>query len=732
MPSSWLVDPAEPLEQQNRRLLKIAEALMLRVEAGTESSGAAWATFQRAAILEEEVRGRTRDLERAMELLNTSNAMLAAATREAETARSNLANAIETVQEGFALFDAEERLVLCNARFGAHMPDIRDRLVPGLAFADYVRHVSASRHLALPEGETPEAWRRRRMQRHRDDHVNFNVRLNGNRWVQVSEHRTGDGGTVILQTDVTDIMRIERQERERMLDDQARLIRATLDHLDQGVCIFDAQRRLAGWNQRLSDLLHLPVRTLQLGLEAARLLDWVAERYGFVDASVEGLAAWIDGGPGRPPLAFDLVRGDQTHAISGQEMPDGGFVVSVTDVSAERAAVRAIRTANETLEARVAERTLELEAALETAERANASKSRFVAAASHDLLQPLSAAKLYLSSVESGDPATTEILSKTGRALQSVEQILDALLDISRLDSGRAEVQVGPVALDLLLRRLEEEMAPMARRKGIELRILPCRAVAESDPTYLRRVLQNLIANAIRYTARGRVVVGVRRRGGGLRAEVWDTGPGIPPDKRQAIFGEFTRLDAAASPSDGMGLGLAIVERACALLGHRLTLVSEVGRGSGFLIDLPLARMPLGLAVAQTGAARGGHAALAGRLALVIENDGEFRQALTILLEKHGVDVIATASGAEALSLMAEVGLVPDVILADYRLDGDERGTDAIARLRAVHGPVPACIVSADRQPDLGRLCDSEAVPLIAKPIDPEQLLRRVGELLSL
>ena len=734
MPATSLIDPNDPPDRQTEKLLKIASALMRRVEEGSESTGAAYAQFQRAALLEEEVRARTRDLEQAMELLNTSNAMLAEATREAELARTNLANAIETVQEGFALFDAHERLVLCNSRFGMHMPDIRDRLQPGLSFQGYVRLVSESQHLSLPEGETPDRWRIRRMERHRDDHVIFNVRMIWNRWVQVSEHRTADGGTVILQTDVTDIMRVERQERERLLDDQARLIRATLDHMDQGVCIFDAKGRLAGWNRRLAELLHVPIRRLHLSTEAVRLLEWVEEQFDFSGGlTAATVASWIAARSGRDPLTFEIRRGPEVLNVFGQEMPDGGFVISFTDVSAERAAVAAIREANETLEARVAARTLELRAALAEAERANASKSRFVAAASHDLLQPLSAAKLYLSSIaaDEGDPETSEILSKTGRALQSVESILDALLDISKLDSGLATVHVGPTPLGAILARLEEELGPVARRKGLELRIVPCSAVTASDSTYLRRILQNLISNAVRYTRNGKVLVGVRRRGDGIRVEVWDTGPGIPEDKRQVIFGEFQRLEAAASPSEGMGLGLAIVERACALLDHRLTLVSEVGRGSGFLVDLPLADACQDDLDHPSTAQPEGPDRLAGRLALLVENDADFRQALTILLEKWGADVIAVASRDEALSLLAEVGLVPDLVIADFQLDDGLRGTEAIATLRAEYGPLPACIVTADRGPEVQLLCDALSVPVIPKPIDPGFLAGQLSQVLG-
>ncbi|MDQ2065588.1 PAS-domain containing protein [Xinfangfangia sp. CPCC 101601] len=582
-----LIDPADGPERRVEKLLAIAGALMARVEAVTDESGAAYAQFQRAAMLEDQVRDRTRDLEHALDLLNLSNAKLAEAMAETEAARANLASAIETVQEGFALFDRDDLLILCNARFAMHMTDIRDEIRPGLGFADYVTLVSRSSHLALPQGLTPAQWREQRLLRHQERHVIFNVRMIWDRWIQVSEHRTAEGGTVVLQTDVTDIIRNERVERGRMLDDQAQMIRATLDHLDQGVAVFDASAQLAGWNQRLGFLAMIPLAQLRLGTSFERVLARVQSQMQLTGISAEALAAWAGQGPGRPALTFTLQRpGGLVLTVFAQELPDGGFVMSLTDVTAERAALAALHRANETLEARVSARTLELEDALADAERANASRSRFVAAASHDLLQPLAAAKLYIAAAAAGDGEAA--LDKAQNALQSVEGILGALLDISKLEAGRLAFSIGPVALGPLLDQLAEEFAPIAGAKGLGLYLRGAEALVLSDPGYLRRIVQNLIANAVRYTDKGRVLIAVRRRGSTLRLEVRDTGPGIPEAAQELIFAEFQRLNARASASEGMGLGLAIVERACRLLGHPLELISAPGRGATFRITLPL------------------------------------------------------------------------------------------------------------------------------------------------
>ncbi|WP_444666166.1 PAS-domain containing protein [Cereibacter changlensis] len=730
-----LVDPADPIERQRDKLLQIARVLMARVERITDDGGAAYAQFQRAAMLEDQVRERTADLERTLDLLNLSNDRLAEANRATEAARQNLANAIETVQEGFALFDADEVLVLCNSRFGLHLLDIKDHLKPGLTFDGYIELVSRSRYLALPDAETPEDWAIRRRRRHQDRHVIFNVRMIWDRWLQVSEHRTADGGTVILQTDVTDIIRLERLERGKMLDDQARVIRATLDHINQGVCIFDAEGRLVGWNQRLGALLAIPLARFRLGASFESLMERFQSEIAFDGITPEGLEAWVRAHNGRAPLNFELRRGaDMILDVFAQEMPDRGFVMSFTDATAERAAIAALSRANETLEARVMARTLELEDALAHAERANASRSRFVAAASHDLLQPLSAAKLFIASIgdEAVAPQSREALAKAQNALDSVEGILGALLDISKLESGRAAVSVGPVRLDRLMTQLRDEFAPLAAAKGLRLELLPSSAVVLSDPTYLRRILQNLIGNAIRYTTTGRVLVGARPKRGMVRLEVWDTGPGIPEADQENIFKEFHRLHAPASASEGMGLGLAIVERACGLLGHPLGLNSVVGRGTCFMLQVPRAEggaLPAAHGQAATDLRQQTMVAAQDKIAFLVENDEDLRRAMGLLLEKWGMSVLDVATGEEALALIEEIGILPDFFLVDHQLGPGMTGVEFIRRMRAAHGPVPACIVTANRRPEVAALCAASDIRLIQKPIDARVLEEFLADL---
>lgn len=720
-----LIDPSDPIERQNDKLLQIAEALMRRVEQDTDHSGAAYAQFERAAMLEDQVRQRTRDLEQTLDLLNQSNAALGRAKHDAEEARKNLANAIEAVQQGFALFDSQDCLVMWNSRFSLQLHDVQPHLKVGLPFADFVKAVSESRFLELPSHVDPEHWAEQRWRRHKDLHANFNVRLIWDRWLQVSEHRTPDGGTVVLQTDVTDIMRLERQERGKLLDSQARMLRATLDHLNQGVCIFDKDARLVGWNTRISDMLSMPVSMLRLGMGFARLIDQMQTRFDAGGLSTRDLKHWAHTDTGRRPLRFEIrTETDITLDVFAQEMPDRGFVISFTDVSAERRSARALAEANELLERRVMERTLELEDALETAERANASKSRFVAAASHDLLQPLSAAKLYMSAISesAGDAQSVQAAAKALNALGSVESIIDALLDISKLDSGAASLDITAVSVEKLLLGLRDEFAPLAALKGLELRFVPAKGTVASDPGFLRRILQNLIANAIRYTETGKVLVGTRRQGSALRFEVWDTGPGIAEADQERIFREFERLDSYSSANEGLGLGLAIVERACAQLRHPLGVQSIVGRGTRFFFSAQRAVDEQPMPTIQKNKVARQRLKDSGLIVMLVENDAELRRALCLLIERWGGSVLDVGSAEEARDLLSDIGILPDALLADFHLGPGLDGLSLIRQVRAQDPTLPARVMSANRSPELHKLCQGAQIGLMNKPIDTEEL----------
>lgn len=709
-----LINPSDTVERQNEKLLEIAHSLMRRVEQKNEQSGLAYQQFERAALLETEVRERTYDLERALDLLQESNARLEIANDETEKARSNLTEAIETIKEGFALFEEYDQLVLSNSRFCRDLIDISAGLVPGLSFEAYVELISKSKYLALPDDQSPEEWAAQRLSKHREDHVVFNVRLKRDRWLQVSEHRTSRGGTVILQTDVTTIIRRERQERDKMRDAQAEILQATLDHLNQGVCIFDTGLRLVGLNSKMEELMASTPGQAALGMSFAVLFDQLKDELEFEgDFTAGDLKQWANTRTQRQPIVFEVSRaGRRSYNVFAQEMPDRGFVISFTDVTAERAAARTLSDMNELLERRVQDRTNELGRALAKAERANASKSRFVAAASHDLLQPLSAAKLFVSSLSEqiDTVAAQDVMQKTEMALNSVEQFISALLDISKLDADKAVFDVQPLRLSQVLTPLRNELTPAARQKGNRLTVIDSGLTVLSDPGYLRRIVQNLLVNAIRYTDGGRILAGVRRRGHVARIEVWDTGCGIAPEDQTTIFREFERLSPTKADM-GLGLGLAIVERACKGLDHDFNLWSKPGVGSCFSIDIPVAPPTQHSTVSAVKADVSD-----GKLSLLIGRDASRVQALSQTIEGFGCTVIHAHDAVEALLILDEVQLVPDVVV----IDDAAGGLNVYQQIKEKNGPVPCAILGQKKDASFAQQLPPEVGYLVSSAVPSE------------
>lgn len=724
-----MIDPALPLAEQNARLRAILAALMDRAEHSRMPSRP-MGQLTHVVALEQQVRSRTRDLAETLDKLRVANARLSQAERDAVGARNSLVDALEAMGEGFAMFDARDRLTLWNSQFCAALPDIRDQLDAGLPFRDYVQTVSQSDAIDLTTAAERRAWVAQRLQSHMRRNVHFTVPLRGDHWLQVSEQRMASGGTAVIQTDVTAMVRTERLEREKLLDEQAQMVRATLDHIDQAVLIFDAKGRLAGWNRRLREIFAPPNALLASGTPFSHVLNDLMRRRLLGRGNIrQVLTDWVNGPAFRPPLGLDIVQEDGTELLlSAQAMPDRGFVMSFTDLTTERRAIAEMHRLNETLEARVQARTGELVAARDAAERANASKSRFVASASHDLLQPLNAAKLFLSSLAAMDnpAAQTRLIGRVQSAFTSVEDILGALLDLSKFDIGAARARVDVVPLAPLFARLRDEFQPMADRRGLRLVVMPTQAHVRSDAVYLKRILQNLVSNALRYTETGRVVLGVRRQGAHLRIEVWDTGPGIPHDKQVDIFKEFIRLNP--SGDGGMGLGLAIVEQACALLEHPLSLRSELGKGTVFAVTALVAQ---GAAATPAPKAESDHppGLLSDMLVLVIENDATSRRALMGMLEDWGASPVEAASLPDAQVQIAELGIAPDAILADHQLDDGATGLQAIDALRAAHGAIPAILVTADHGPELAEQADSAGVLVMTKPLALRRLKRVLQQL---
>jgi Na+/proline symporter/CheY-like chemotaxis protein len=520
----------------------------------------------------------------------------------------------------------------------------------------------------------------------------------------------------------------------RLLDDASEalhhnrdLLQTALDQMEQGITVFDVDLRLICWNSQYFSLFDLPDEMGRVGVSVADMLRHLVRR-GDIQ-------------PGEDDLVLDrLVRFGQSWQVelssSGRiveyrasPMPDGGLVATYTDITARVAADAALKRVNETLEQRVASRTAELMHVNEElaqaqmlAEEANLGKTRFLAAAGHDILQPLNAARLYCASLAetTADGALRGAIGNIESSLDSVEAILGAVLDISRLDAGAMKPSPTTFRLDGLLRQIATDFQPLAAEKELELRIVPSSIALHTDRNLFRRLVQNLVSNAIKYTRGGRVLIGARRRGELVELQVIDTGIGIAPEKLNTVFREFTRLDEGMREAQGLGLGLSIVDRIARVLRLEIRIHSRLAQGTRISVLAPRVAAPQAAAAFDDRPAAGAAANLAGMRVLCIDNDPRILDGMRRLLEGWGCTV-ETFRGSADLRDRPET-TPPSLIIADYHLDG-ENGLDAVAALRQRHGDeLPAVLVTADRSNEVRQQAERLDIPVIGKPVKPAAL----------
>jgi Na+/proline symporter/signal transduction histidine kinase len=508
------------------------------------------------------------------------------------------------------------------------------------------------------------------------------------------------------------------------------LLQNALDHAKQGVSVFDSDLRLVCWNHAFRDLFDLPGELVRFGVGLDQIIGYNAQRglYG-PEYSSDSIATRLESFVHQTePVRLRLRPLDKVLEIRSNHLPDGGIVTTYTDITEQVGAEEALEQANESLERRVEQRTIELKRvndelgrAKAEADQANLSKTRFLAAASHDILQPLNAARLYATSLVERAHGTeqAELASNVGASLDAVEEILGALLEISRLDTGKLKPDLSVFRIDEMFRQLSVEFAPLAREKGLTLRFVSSRLSVYSDRRLLRRALQNLISNAIKYTPEGKVLVGCRRRGDHLAIEVADTGIGIPAEKQKLIFKEFQRLDEGAREAKGLGLGLSIVDRIARVLDHALRLRTPRRGGSVFSVELPIAPEILH-GVAEEAEVATPALPLAGLHILAIDNEPAILDGLTILLSGWGCSVATAADYAAARIAFRKRR--PHIILADYHLDGTT-GIDVVRRLRSRHrANVPAILITADRSTEVREQAANNGMQLMQKPLKPAAL----------
>ncbi len=525
---------------------------------------------------------------------------------------------------------------------------------------------------------------------------------------------------------------VSPQAALKLLDDASaaiqynrEVLQSALDHVRQGIAVFDKDLQLTCWNRAFGEMFDLPPDLVRVGVGLDEILRRTGERGDFGPGPVEHLVAdrierYATGTETfheRLPMRGIVVE------VRSNRMPDGGFVVTYSDITPTVQAAEA-------LERRVRERTEELTLLNEAlarakaeADEANISKTRFLAAASHDILQPLNAARLYATSlVERQRPdQDSKLAANIDASLEAVEEILSALLDISRLDTGAMKPEISSFAIDEILSQLEVEFAPLAAEKGLKLTFVSSSLAARTDRRLLRRLLQNFVSNAVKYTPSGRVLVGCRRRGDHVRIEIADTGLGIPASKQKIVFMEFQRLEQGAKAARGLGLGLSIVERIARILDHRISLRSSVGKGSTFAVEVPRAPAIAGAAPARRTAAPPA-TPLEGVIVLCIENEPKVLAGMEALLSNWGCHVLGAPDFDTALAIIRKSGVQPDVLLVDYHLDSGN-GVEAIVRLRQEFGAdMPAALITADRSPHVRDEARANELLLLNKPLKPAAL----------
>jgi signal transduction histidine kinase len=503
------------------------------------------------------------------------------------------------------------------------------------------------------------------------------------------------------------------------------VLTTTIENMPQGVSVVDADMRLVAWNARYQQLFDFPDGMLYVGRPVADLLRWNAERGemgpGDIEDQVRRRLEHLRAGT---PHVFERVRANgQVIELLGRALPGGGYVTSYSDITDYKRAERELREINETLEQRVEQRTRE-------AESAQQSKTRFLAAISHDVLQPLHAARLFASALRGqDDPAEQARLAmRVDASLRAAEDLLDGLLDVSRLDAGVLQPQLADFDATELLRELQAQYAPTAAQRGLSLRVhAPPALPVRSDRRLLRRALQNFIGNALRYTQTGGVLLAARRRGDDALLQVWDTGPGIPAAHMAQIFEEFQRFDQPGERGErGLGLGLSICQRISHVLAHPLEVGSREGRGSVFAISVP--RAASAPATQPQPAMRTGEprdAALQGLRVLCVDNDPEILDGMRALLGRWGVDAACATTVDAALALATRSR--PDVLLVDYHLHDRLDGLDALDALRAACGDVPGALLTADGSDALKRATRERGYRLLTKPVKPASLRAFLG-----
>lgn len=519
-------------------------------------------------------------------------------------------------------------------------------------------------------------------------------------------------------------------EASRALQFNRDVLQTAFDQLEQGITVFDGDFRLASWNTQFRTILNLPARVGQAGLPLSEVAREIAHHNALDKFDKHGAKLSERLINLSKSWQLDLPNTGEVLEISTNPMPEGGIVVTWNNITERVKAAEALKEANETLEGRVEVRTRELEQAKLFADQANASKTRFLAAAGHDILQPLNAARLYSAALMErvNTKKDNELADNVSKSLGSVEEILGSILAISRLDSANPEINLSSFALQDITKQLEIEFAPIAKSHGLDLKFVHSSKWVKSDRALLRRLLQNLISNALKFTQSGKVLVGSRLKNGTVSLEVFDTGIGIPEKEKEHIFGEFNRLNNMPNHVPGLGLGLSIVERISTLLSLNVELNSIVNKGTHFKVCLGRVNADATSQKAEIKPKKRKLGQLTGTTVLCIDNEPAILEGMSVLLEEWGCKVATAKNFDEANAYLSGDFGVPDLILADYHLDSTTGIEVYNTLMKSLSKPIPGVLITADRSEEVKLFAENAGLNILNKPVRPAALRALVSQ----
>lgn len=845
MNNQALEEQLAQLKQQNSKLKKINDALMQRVEDSGENQYAPYTAFEHSVHLAEQVREKTHTLNETLAKLERSNHALKLANAQANLFKQRFVDAIESITEAFVLLDSKGRIILQNSNFanfwensglpvkkGANLKDLKElaktrglirRASPGDAFASPV------------------------------------YQLADERWFQLNEHRTSEGGWVMLYTDITAVKTAESARYERGMAQKSLLLQNLIDNLSQGVVLISNQNKIEVWNRRFSQISSLSSNLLQLTpstenmqklteLDLAPKLNtnndyyiqtltdgtvleirdhrlnngkiiktysditarhryaesliksesWLrlitdnvpamiayvgkdlkyqftnqvyVDWYGWPQGALNGLELeqnrvqsefiklkpYVDRALNGESVIFEIKEKNKDNELSyllKSYVPNRdakgnvqGFFVLIRDVTERRKNALALQKAHDELEIRVQERTFQLQSlnnklqtevedrrqaqtnlqkAKSEAEFANSSKTKFLAAVSHDLLQPLNAAQLFTSSLMDSplEGKTKKLLHSVSNSLDDLENLICTLVDISKLDAGVVKADKSSFKLSELLDNLVSEYQHVSGQFQVELRHVRSDVIVHSDSVLLVRILRNFLSNAFRYTDNGKVLLGCRRKGNHVLIEVWDNGTGIAKDQIQEIFKEFKRLSSSHTAfRNGLGLGLAIVDKISKVLEHPIMVDSTLGKGSVFSVKVPLGKISN---LSQTSDQYNYNldtTLLTNSKIWLIDNDASIRAGMSQLLERWGCVVITAASLHHLEQQVSVTDDKADILIVDYHLDDDVNGLSLAREINQSRSePLPVMMITANYSKELKNEVKESGILLLNKPVKPMKL----------